>query len=78
MSADHDGALVQPGKGGTHGFFPGMPRCQTGFVGYDPGFAAGKVILQMALQDIAPITAQLLGFSFNPSKSVLPAQVILQ
>ncbi|RZK40803.1 MAG: alkaline phosphatase family protein, partial [Hymenobacter sp.] len=77
MSAARDGAVVRPGKGGTHGFFPDNQQIQTGFVGYGPGFVAGKVVPQMALQDVAPITAQLLGLPFNPSKSTLPAQVVL-
>jgi predicted AlkP superfamily pyrophosphatase or phosphodiesterase len=76
MSAARDGAVVRPGKGGTHGFFPDNQQIQTGFVGYGPGFAAGKVLPQMTLQDVAPITAQLLGLTFNPGKSTLPAQVV--
>ncbi|AWM34679.1 hypothetical protein [Hymenobacter nivis] len=67
---------MRPGHGGTHGFFPDNARIQAGFIGYGPGFAAGKVVPQMALQDVAPITAQLLGLSFNPSQSLLPAQVV--
>jgi len=30
----------------------------------------------MALQDVALITAQLLGLLFNPSQSLLPVQVV--
>lgn len=76
MSATREGAAVKPGKGGTHGFFPDTNQIQTGFIGYGPGFAAGKVVPQMALQDIAPITAKLLGLSFNPTQSSLPAQIV--
>ena len=68
--------MVRPGKGGTHGFFPNNQQIQAGFVGYEPGFAAGKVVPQMALQDVAPIAAQLLGLPFNPGKSRLPTQVV--
>lgn len=76
MSAAREGAVVKPGHGGTHGFFPDNAQIQTGFIGYGPGFAAGKVVAQMALQDVAPITAQLLGLAFNPSQSALPAQLV--
>lgn len=77
MSATREGAPVRPGHGGTHGFFPDNVQIQTGFIGYGPGFGAGKVVSQMALQDVAPIAAQLLGLVFNPSQSPLPAQLVL-
>jgi predicted AlkP superfamily pyrophosphatase or phosphodiesterase len=76
MSASREGAVVRPGKGGTHGFFPDNAQIQTGFIGYGAGFTAGQVVPQMALQDVAPITAKLLGLSFTPNQSSLPAQVV--
>ncbi|NVO86719.1 alkaline phosphatase family protein [Hymenobacter terrestris] len=76
MSASREGAVVRPGKGGTHGFFPDTPQIQTGFIGYGAGFTAGQVVPQMELQDIAPIVAKLLGLPFAPNQSQLPAQLV--
>ncbi|OUJ74664.1 alkaline phosphatase family protein [Hymenobacter crusticola] len=64
MSAAREGNLVRPGKGGTHGFFPDNDQIKTGFIGFGPGFEAGKVIPQMRLQDVAPRAASLLGLSW--------------
>ncbi|UOG74929.1 ectonucleotide pyrophosphatase/phosphodiesterase [Hymenobacter tibetensis] len=77
MNGSREGEVVRPGKGGTHGFFPDFGQIQTGFIGFGPGFAAGQVVPQMALQDVAPITARLLGLPFTGgSQSPVPAQVV--
>lgn len=76
MSASREGGVVRPGKGGTHGFFPDNAQIQTGFIGYGAGFTAGQVVPQMALQDVAPIAAKLLGLPFTPNQSPLPVQLV--
>ncbi|MBC6612147.1 alkaline phosphatase family protein [Hymenobacter sp. BT507] len=65
MSSAREGQVVRAGKGGTHGFFPDFDQIRTGFIGYGPGFEAGKVVPQMNLQDVAPLTAKLLGLPWQ-------------
>ncbi|WP_022825639.1 alkaline phosphatase family protein [Hymenobacter norwichensis] len=78
MNGSREGAVVRPGKGGTHGFFPDFAQIQTGFIGFGAGFKAGEVVPQMALQDVAPITARLLGLPFTGAQSPLPMQIVKQ
>ncbi|HEY5751253.1 MAG TPA: ectonucleotide pyrophosphatase/phosphodiesterase [Chryseolinea sp.] len=71
ISATADGAAVQPGKGGTHGFYPDFKNIQTGFIGSGTGFQKGKVVPIMGLEDIAPLVSALLDLSFESPDGIL-------
>ena len=56
------GAFLRRSRlGGNHGYRPELPEMQTGFVAYGAGIRAAD-LRQMALVDIAPTIASLLGF----------------
>jgi predicted AlkP superfamily pyrophosphatase or phosphodiesterase len=57
--------------GAAHGYLPDVPEMQTGFVAAGAGVRAGAVVPLMALQDIAPIVAALLGIPFAAPDGVL-------
>ncbi|WP_207424402.1 alkaline phosphatase family protein [Desertivirga brevis] len=74
MNGSTEGEPLKPAKGGTHGFYPDFHEIQTGFIAAGAGIEKGTVIPQMALEDIAPIVAKLLGFEFNaPDGKFLPS-----
>ena len=76
MKAETTGEVLKPAKGGTHGFYPDFHEIQTGFIAAGAGINKGVVIPQMALEDVAPIIAKLLGIEFNaPDGKLLPAVV---
>lgn len=71
-----DGEVLGPGHGGDHGYFPtDFPEIATGFVGWGAGFEPGVVVHEIALQDIAPIVAHLLGLPFQAPDGIAPLGV---
>jgi predicted AlkP superfamily pyrophosphatase or phosphodiesterase len=76
MKSENTGEPLKAAKGGTHGFYPDFHEIQTGFIAAGAGINKGLTIPQMALEDVAPIVAKLLGFEFNaPDGKFLPASV---
>jgi predicted AlkP superfamily pyrophosphatase or phosphodiesterase len=71
-----EGALVSPGKGGAHGYFPDFREIQTGFIGFGAGFMSNKIVDQMKLVEIAPMIATMLGVPFKKGNDKLN-QVVL-
>jgi predicted AlkP superfamily pyrophosphatase or phosphodiesterase len=70
------GPVLGPTKGGAHGYFPDIPEIQTGFIAVGPGIDKGSVVEGIALEDIAPTAAALLGIRFNaPDGKVLKVLV---
>ncbi len=76
MNAAATGDVLNPAKGGTHGYFPDFAQIRTGFVGYGPGFGASTVIPEMGLEDIAPLVARLLNIPFNAPDGILLPGII--
>ncbi|MET0464005.1 MAG: ectonucleotide pyrophosphatase/phosphodiesterase [Chitinophagaceae bacterium] len=73
-----EGALVSPGKGGAHGYFPDFREIQTGFIGFGAGFRNNKVIDHMKLIDIAPVVAKMLGVSFKQGNQELNQDILIR
>lgn len=76
MSATADGPVLQPRRGGTHGFFPNFKEIETGFVAWGAGIHQGKEIPFMRLEDIAPIIGHLLNLNFEAPDGVLYGGII--
>ena len=66
-----DGAAIAPTHGGTHGFLPEMQQMHTGFLGWGAGMRAHGTVPQMALTDVAPLVAKLLGLRLEAPDGVL-------
>lgn len=61
---DATGSVLGQASGGAHGHHPDQSGLQTGFIGYGAGFARGGQAGPLALTDIAPVVARLLGIPF--------------
>lgn len=70
------GAVVQPGTGGAHGYFPEIAEMYTGFVAWGAGVARGRVVGPIGLEDVAPTAAALLGIAFDAPDGVLQPEVL--
>jgi predicted AlkP superfamily pyrophosphatase or phosphodiesterase len=51
-------------SGGAHGYFPDLPDIHTGFVAWGAGVRRGARAQLIAMEDIAPFVASLLGIPF--------------
>ncbi len=71
MTSARDGAAVRPGKGGTHGHYPGFRNMETGFVAWGAGIRAGARLGQMQLTNVAPLVGALLDLDFVAPDGVL-------
>ncbi|MEL4307017.1 alkaline phosphatase family protein [Joostella sp. CR20] len=71
MSGSTKGDIIQPRKGGTHGYFPNFKAIETGFVAWGAGIQKSKTIETMNIEDIAPIVAEILEVNFTPKDGVL-------
>ncbi|PPK87162.1 putative AlkP superfamily pyrophosphatase or phosphodiesterase [Neolewinella xylanilytica] len=71
LSSRVDGPLLGAGSGGTHGFFPEHANIHTGFIAYGGKAEERTVLKQMNLTDIAPVIAEILGFSFTDAQGIL-------
>ncbi|TRZ43533.1 alkaline phosphatase family protein [Robertkochia solimangrovi] len=60
FSNDAQGEVLQHKVGGKHGYFPDNHNIYTGFVAYGAGFAKGREIPLLHLEDIMLVIAQLL------------------
>ncbi len=77
FSARSAGDALGPASGGTHGYAPlDFPEIRTGFIGWGAGFEGGQTIHRMSLVDIAPIVAELLGFTFDVPDGLAPLGVL--
>lgn len=60
-------------EGAGHGYHPAEPEMRTGFVGAGAGFRQGVAVPHLALENIAPLVAALLGLDFQvPDGTLLP------
>lgn len=76
FSGGVNGADVDAGDGGTHGYLCDFPEIHTGFVAFGPAIRKGAVVPRMALEDVAPLIARLLGIEFTAPDGVAPLGVI--
>lgn len=74
---DYQGKAIQPGKGGTHGFYPDFQQIRTGFICLGPGVKHGEMIPEMNLRDITTITAHFLGLKMPTAKGKIPAGLFI-
>jgi arylsulfatase A-like enzyme len=68
---DSRGPALTATHGATHGFLPELPQMHTGFIGWGKAMRAGGVVPQMALSDVAPLVAHLLGLKLAAPDGVL-------
>ena len=73
FSEEAAGPWVSRTAVGAHGYLPGHPEMQTGFVGTWAGLWTGGRIRQMQLEQIAPLAGTLLGLTFRGPDGQLPA-----
>lgn len=67
---------VRSASGGTHGYAADLPQIATGFVAWGAGVKAGARVHAMALEDVAPVIARLLGVPFAAPDGVAPEGVL--
>ena len=65
------GPPLGPMEGAPHGYHPAEPEMRTGFVGAGAGFRQGVTVPHMALTEIAPLAAALLGLDLRSPDGVL-------
>jgi hypothetical protein len=65
------GPAIKANAGMTHGHHPDQPEMNTGFIGAGAGFRKGAVAPLLALQDIAPLAAAVLGIDFHAPDGML-------
>jgi hypothetical protein len=70
------GPDVDAADGGTHGYLCDFPEIHTGLVAFGPAIRKGAVVPQMALEDVAPLIARLLGIEFTAPDGVAPLGVL--
>lgn len=75
FSARTNGAAVDKGKGGTHGYFPDTRNIQTGFVAEGKGLRGQTTIREMNLKDISAIAAKYLGVTMPSSEGKVPGNL---
>lgn len=66
-----EGRAIEANAGMTHGHHPDHPEMNTGFIGAGAGFRPGAVAPLLALEDIAPLAAAVLGLDFDAPDGVL-------
>ena len=70
------GEVVKEAQGGTHGYFPGFPGIETGFIVTGPGVRKGAVLPVIDMVEIAPFVARLLGVDWQPAESTLYKKIM--
>jgi predicted AlkP superfamily pyrophosphatase or phosphodiesterase len=65
------GRAIEANAGMTHGHHPDHPEMNTGFVGAGAGFRPGAVAPLLALEDVAPLAAAVLGLDFDAPDGAL-------
>jgi len=78
LTANASGEVMQPARGGTHGFFPDFREIETGFVAWGAGIAEDKQIPTIGLEDIAPLVAHLLQLDFDAPVGTLYPGIVEQ
>ncbi|QKJ32853.1 alkaline phosphatase family protein [Mucilaginibacter mali] len=69
--------LLIPMAGGHHGFDPAIPDMWTGFIAYGAGIKKSGHIQEMAVVNIAPLVASLLGIEFKtPDGHIVPGIIV--
>jgi glycerophosphoryl diester phosphodiesterase/arylsulfatase A-like enzyme len=71
MTSASNGAAVRPGKGGTHGHYPGFRNMETGLVAWGAGIRSGARLGQTQLTNVAPLVGALLDLDFVAPDGVL-------
>jgi predicted AlkP superfamily pyrophosphatase or phosphodiesterase len=66
-----EGRAIEANAGMTHGHHPDHPEMNTGFIGAGAGFRPGAVAPLLALQDVAPLAAAVLGVEFDAPDGML-------
>jgi predicted AlkP superfamily pyrophosphatase or phosphodiesterase len=64
------------GHGGTHGFLPSRASMSTGFIAAGAGVRAGVALERVALVDVAPTAARLLGLELPPVEGRVLQEVL--
>lgn len=71
------GAATSSARGGTHGHFPtDLAAIRTGLVAWGAGVRRGAVIPELALEQVAPLVAALLGVPFDAPDGTVPTGVL--
>lgn len=66
-----DGPAIRPAHGAGHGYDPELPGMMTGFVAGGAGIRAGAVAPLLAIEDVVPLIAALLGLEMSDIDGVL-------
>ena len=68
------GAVLTPGRGGTHGHLPDVPALRASFFVVGPGVPAGRALGLIDMRDIAPTLAHRAGLALPSAdgKNLLP------
>lgn len=73
FSSSSQGAILQPAKGGTHGFFPDFDEIETGFIAWGAGIRENVEIQEMSLTDVAAVVDCLLNLKMDlPESNLYP------
>lgn len=68
--------LFIPATGGHHGYDPNISDMWTGFIAYGAGIRRGGYIQEMAVVNIAPLIAKLLGIEFHTPDGKLTPGIV--
>ena len=71
------GAILRPGRGGSHGYHPELSQMNTGFIAWGNGVRPGARLPLLSIEDIAAIIARLLALDFEAPDGVA-AEGVLQ
>lgn len=71
FSETASGAPVGAMAGAAHGYHPAQPEMRTGFIGAGAGFGRGVTVPHLALENVAPLVAALLGLDLCAPDGIL-------
>jgi predicted AlkP superfamily pyrophosphatase or phosphodiesterase len=69
----YKGEAINPGKGGTHGYYPDFREIQTGFLCVGRGVKEASTIQEMNLRDITAIVLKYLDLQMPSSQGEVPS-----
>lgn len=76
-SSTTSGAVLKKrNPGGTHGYFPDSKEIQTGFIIWGAQAGSHTEIMNMGIQDIAPIISKILDLDFESKDGVLHKEIL--
>ena len=76
ISSDYEPPAIRPSDGASHGFLPGYPEIQTGFIAWGSGIATGVELPELQLTQIAPIIATLLDLELPTATAPVPVAIL--